>query len=91
MAGMCEAFAAQADVGFVRLRHGAGACGATRELRPTVVGFSHSLSTDDKVAIAKAARDVGARAIELPPFAPTMWAAQKLVRVATSETIAATG
>lgn len=86
-----KAFAAQVDVGFVRVSQGIAASRAIRDTRPTVVGLDPSLWRDEKAAIAEAAKQVGARVVELPPFAPKEWLALELMQAAMDESLAATG
>jgi len=82
VARMCMSLASRVEVGFVRVSQGIAASRAIRDTRPTVVGIAHSLWRDEKAAIAEAARQVGARMLELPPFAPKDWVAAKLVKAA---------
>ena len=91
VARICKAIAAQVDVGFVRVSQGIAASRAIHDVRPTVVGFASSLWRDEQAAIAEAARQVGAKVIELPPFTPKEWTATKLVRAALVEALDATG
>ena len=91
VAALCKAFAAQVDVGFVRVSQGIAASRTIRDVRPTVVGFASSLWRDEKAAIAEAARLAGASVFELPPFLPAQMVAEQLVRAAMTDALDATG
>ena len=85
VAQACRQAAREADVGFVRVSQGVAACRAVVEARPAVVALGSSLWSDEVRAVSEAARIVGARVIELPPFAPKDFVAYMLVRAALAE------
>jgi hypothetical protein len=91
VAALCKRAASIADVGFVRVSQGIAACRAIRDTRPNVVALAPTLWRDERNAIVEAAQEAGALVIEIPPFAPPTWVAQRVVRAALTDALSQTG